>query len=663
MIKKIPNGTVVEVQGLMCNIPPLGMGISEAGEVKPVDIIKRSTSPAQQYWETQTLPEDFEEREERELKIKNTDPDYADPELDSIREREWRRRIYGVWFYNNGEPVYLTGLNYFYLNYWPLDTGLPDFRMIDVEYFYAWMYCVQDPTCLGMIEVRKRRDGKTYRAGCMLYEKISRTEKALGGIQSKSEDDSKDVFTKAVVPQFKTLPSFFRPIWDTSQGSTPKASLRFFKPSVTGKKAQQNLRGKELQSLIDFRGSKPKAYDGAKTIRLILDESGKVETDVIDRHLVVKYCCMDNRGRIIGKMLVTSTCEEIGIKYKFDDLWEWSNQDDREPSGKTKSQLYRFFMSAARAGDYDKYGVPQEEETLRGILEEREALKNNPDKLIGEMWKRPLTPEEAFRLANDEGIFDSIKLNEQMDYLSWNSPTTRGDFEWEDGKRDTKVKWIPSKNGKFEVAWLPEEAQTNIYTKRGNLFFPGNKLLFQAGGDPFDYDKTQSTRRSKGTGFVKFKYSTAYATNPFNNSLIVRYANRPDLAKIYYEDMIKMCVFFGCEFNVERNKILCIRYFQERGYGQFLTYWEGQKEPGVYASKEVHQELAELWTEEINSNGHKIWFKETIKQLITFDINDTEKFDEVMGGGYALQASAFRKINKEVSTPREVTEYFRTYNI
>jgi hypothetical protein len=662
MIKKIKGGSVVEVQGLKCNIPPLGFGISETGEVGPVDVIKRSTKKAEQFWEPQTLPDGFEEKVLAELKIQERDEDFTNPELDQIREREWRRRIYGVWFYNNGQPIYLTGLNYFYLNYWPLDTGLPDFRLIDVEYFYAWMYCVLDPLCLGMIEVRKRRDGKTYRAGCMSYEKISRTEKALGGIQSKNEADAAAVFAKAIVPQFQTLPSFFRPIWDTSQGSTPKGSLRFFKPSVKGGKAQANLRGKELQSQIDFRGYKPKAYDGSKTIRLILDESGKVETDVIDRHLIVKYCCMDNKGKIIGKMLVTSTCEEIGVKYKFDELWEWSNQESREPSGKTKSQLYRFFMPASRAGMYDKYGVPEEEETLREIMEDRAALKNDPDKLIEEMRKRPLTPEEAFRLASNDSIFNTIKLNEQLDYLTWNSQTQRGDFEWLEGKRDTKVEWIPNKKGKFEVAWLPDEELTNKFTQRGNLFYPANKLLFQAGGDPFDYDQTKSTTRSKGTGFVKFKYSTQFANNPFNNSLIVRYANRPDLAKIYYEDMIKMCVFFGCEFNVERNKILCIRYFQERGYGQFLTYWPGEKEPGVYASKEVHQELAELWTEEINSNGHKLFFKDTIKQLIQFDINNTEKFDEVMGAGYTLQGSAFRKVNKEVTASREVTDYFRTYN-
>ena len=143
MFKKIQGGSKVIVMNLECWIPPVGMGCHSATfEIAPTDVIKRSNKPSEQYWEAQPLPDDWEDRldeERRERALRDRqglDNDYTDPQLDAIREREWRRRLYGVWFWNNGVPTYLTGLNYFYLNYWQLDIGLPYFRLIDLEYFY-----------------------------------------------------------------------------------------------------------------------------------------------------------------------------------------------------------------------------------------------------------------------------------------------------------------------------------------------------------------------------------------------------------------------------------------------------------------------------------------------------------------------------------------------
>ncbi len=666
MYNKIHNGKCVEIQGLECWIPPLGMGTHcDTAEIKPVDIIKRSNIKSEQYWEPQSLPGDFEEQVDIENDFKQRDPSYYDAELSAIREREWRRRLYGVWVYINGTPVYLTGLNYYYLNYWMLDIGLPDYREIDVEYYYFWQYCVEDPDCFGMIEVRKRRDGKSFRAGCMLEECISRTKNALGGIQSKEEISAGELFDKAIVPQFQTLPSFFRPIWDTSSGSTPRGSLRFHRPSKKGKSASKNLTGEELKSVIDYRNSKAKAYDGSKTKRLVLDESGKVEVDVITRHLIVKHCCVDQKGKIIGKMLVTSTCEMIGIEFRFDVLWKWSDQSKREDNGKTKSGLYSFFMTASRSGDYDKYGVPDEARTLKRILDDRLALQNEPDDYIDAVRKEPLTIVEAFKVASSDCVYNFIKLSDRESELGWLSNsnlTTTGDFDWQDGIKYSKVIWVASKKGRWQVSHLLGEGESNKVVKRGRTYYPDNAINFCAGSDPFDINKTKDKRGgSRGTVYVKWKFSIHNQSNPCNNNLIVRYANRPQLSDDYYDDVIKTIWYYGAEMLAERNKYGLIKYMVNEGVGGFLIWLNGETDYGLYASYESNQELTRVTKDFINKRVHDVPFPELIKQWIKFDPSDTTKSDEAMAAGYALMADVHHVVKQNTAAPREVTEYFRMH--
>lgn len=663
MYKKIPGGTSIEVQGLTCWIPPYGYGThSVTGELAPTDVIKRSEKAKEQYWEPQPIPEDYEERAEEEEKLAESNPNYFDHELEAIRQREWRRRMYGVWVWINGKAVYLPGIYYFFLNYWPLDTGLPDYRVIDLEYFYFWQYCVEDPDSYGLIETRKRRDGKTYRAACILFEAISRTERALGGMQSKKLDDAQDIFDKAIVPQFQELPSFFRPVWDDSLGSTPKGKLRFFRPSKKGKNAKQFLRGKELKSYIDYRESKPKAYDGSKTYRLLLDESGKVETDVVKRHLIVKKCCEDNRRKIIGKMIVTSTVEEIGVRYRYDELWYQSDPKQREKNGKTKSGLYKFFIGADRSGDYDIYGEPKQKETLRAIMADREAMRDEPGDLIDFMRKEPLTEEEAFKTANDACHFNLIKLNDRLsDLIPYkDSITERGNFIYVNGQKDGKVIWEKNHLGKWEVprAFILDEKETNLVEKIGTMFFPKNDFRFGSAVDPYDHNITEDNRRSNGASLVKQKNNISNHEDVFINAYVCKYLARPLTADILWEDMIKQCRYFGCSILVENNKRGIIRYFEERGYGPFLQRLPGYKEAGV-PSTEENKHTALFFVEEmVEKYPDKLYFVDQINDLIKFDVTKTQKYDLAMATLWVEMACKSRNLRVQVNNTKKITDFF-----
>ncbi|MEB2453890.1 hypothetical protein Q3369_15485, partial [Listeria monocytogenes] len=93
-----------------------------------------------------------------------------------------------------------------------------------------------------------------------------------------------------------------------SLGITPKTEIRFQQTNVRGAKAEEGLDKEELGSMIDHGGADPVHYDGQKIHRGFEDEWAKtIECNIYDRHEVLRYCVVDDEGRIIGKLLYSST--------------------------------------------------------------------------------------------------------------------------------------------------------------------------------------------------------------------------------------------------------------------------------------------------------------------------------------------------------------------
>lgn len=640
MHKKLKGYKKETIQGLDCWIPPVGYVFNHfSNEIEEVEIIQRSARKKDQYWEPIELPIDWQKKRRSETQRQQDDPEYFNPELEAIRRREWGRRMNGVWFMNNGEPTYITGLHYYFLNYYQIDIGLPNYREPDRKEFYFLQYCMEDPNCYGMLNVTRRRAGKTFKAGAFLLEGISRMRRSNGGIQSKTNTDAKKVFREAVVSPFRKLPDFFRPVFDMAKGVNPTSELRFFKTVKKGRQAMEEFSSQELESTIDFKSSDVYAYDGYKLKRFVQDEVFKtVEVDIMQRWDAHKFC-LDVDGKIIGKALLTSTVEEIeGQMDVYRMLWEYSDQEKKNQNGRTKSGLYRYFTPAQESLEYNQYGKCNVESATMYLLNEREALRSDQRQLSSFIRKFPMTPEEAFRIDADRCLYDAVKLNDRLDYVSWqDNLVTAGNFEWVGGERDTKVKFVPRANGKFLVNYVfDNEEHSNKIETRATKKYPLNMLKFVAGCDPFDHNITVDYRRSDGAAYVFAKYDATASHQ--NNSFICQYIHRPPTAKIFYEDMLKMCVYYGCQMLFEDNKIGIQHYFEERGYGAFLMYLPGSPKPGISGSQKTHQQIAEVTEDYIVNHIDRVNFKELLEDWLNFDINNTTKFDAAMAAGYTLIA-------------------------
>lgn len=678
MYKEIPNGQCIEIQDnafgfiFRCWIPEPGYGLNVAnGKIEKTDIFKRDEVESEQFWERVGLPSDYKARRKEEEEKQQFNKKFVDPYLERIRWENWGRRLRGVWFWNNGELVYITGQHWLYLEHWKFQGKTMGYRKPDRDYFYIIQYCTEDPFCLGANEITKRKNGKTARAGCVLYERTSRLNNHHGGIQSKTDDDAEEFFKKAVIHPWQKLPHFFRPTYDLMKGSEP-SELRFFATSRRGSKAEEDADVIEepLESFIDFKASGVSGYDGPEVPTYVSDESGKLkEVSITERQNTVRYSCEveDENGEITfaNKLhLFTTTVEEMEAGGSdFQELTKMSNPLDRDENGRTRSGLYTYFLPSYKAAYFDRYGNPDEVKARQYFENTRRGLENNPVKLSSFIRKNPFTLKEAFRVDGETCIFNPIKLNEQRDLLSWNKEAVEvGNFMWEGGIRDSRVVWCANPNGRWKIAKLFHLAdeETNNVEKRGNFTIPKNSLRFSCGVDPYDHDVTKDKRRSNGASLVKQKINLSNSTDSFINSYVCQYLARPDTAELFYEDILMQCHYYGCNILVETQKPGIMTYFRNRGYHHFLMVLPGESEPGIASSPTSKQSAAYFVEALIEANIERIVFIEVIEDWLSFNIRKTEEFDLGMASLWT-EVAANNLLYKHNTNEElvEISNYFR----
>jgi hypothetical protein len=611
-------------------------------QLEPCEVICRSLLHADQYWEAPKLPDNYKRKRAAEREMQKADKQYCDPELETFRRREWHRRLFGVWFYNNGKLEYLTGTHYLFLTYWVLDDGLPEFRITDRDFFYAWAAVEENPDCAGLIMLTKRRQGKTAKSGAIIFDRTSRTRRVRGGIQSKTEDDARDiVFFNGVVLPFLYMVDFFVPKFDKGREWPPKDKIRFFAQGQRGKNVEVEMMDFDdpdyLESWIDYKNSKQKAYDGSKLFTYIGDEIAKTENvDVEKRHYTVRKTLLARDGfTISGKMLYTTTVEEMdNTAEKFKSLWSDSDQSQVPHGKRSKSWLYRWFTPAFKTLFYDRYGYPDEARAREYLLEERLKLKDNPFALATEIRQNPFTWKEAFRSDGDNCLYNPNIINDTIELIIWGKRKyRRGELLWKD---DTKreVYFKENCNGRFYVYADPTNPNAVRYSAGTPM--PDAALEYVIGVDPFDHVRTKNGRFSNGAAAV---YRRHDSLNNTGDCFVAIYLGRPIHPYIFYEDMVKLAHWYGCRILFEDQKTGIRHYFEmDRNYGQFLMR-NDKGEVGISASTKSHLDIVEETGIFINDHGKDCVFEQLLEDWRDFDVDDTERFDLQMASGYALIAN------------------------
>lgn len=575
MYWEIPQGKTIDVQGLPCHIPPAGYVYNNlTKQLEHTGVHQRSEIAEEQFWEKFSLPSWYKkvmkDEDEYDKHKKDDAAPFYNEQYEAYKRQEWYRRLNGMWIMIRGEAVYLTGMHYMFLQWWIIDVGAPRFRIIDLEYFYFLQYCIEDPDCMGCVEICKRRNGKTFRAGLFIMEYITRTKMTNGSIQSKTGNDAKQVFSKAVVSPFKKLPRFFRPEYDMSLGVTPKTEMRFQQTNVRGKKAEDNLDKEELGSMVYWASADAMALDGSKQHRSFHDEFAKtIECNIQQRHEVIRYCLLDDEGNIIGKALYSSTVEKLetdreGVQEGAKQLWDESNHMKREANGRTTSGLYRFFMPADRSKNFDIYGYPDVDKTRREIMADRESIRNNPRGLSARIRKEPLTIGEAFSIDGDKSAFNPVNIEQRTGELAAKPVHKRSILFYRDIDGDVKWRDIQKNDGDFHWKVTPEfelDIKEKKFIYDANLKTPTRTHYGAISID--SYSNSQGGRKygSKASAFIGYRHLMKAVAHLYG---------RPKVKDELHSQILLAAEFCGFKAYYEHTADDYYGYFRDRGKIRFL---------------------------------------------------------------------------------------------
>jgi len=664
-------GDIYNIQGLKIALPKQPNKIAKGNNLWKPEEYPKELKRIQSIFEWKDYPDSFKEKWE--------------PYIDE----QFERREKGHWFSNNDVPTYITGTHYMYLQWSKIDVGLPDFRESNRLFYIFWEACKADTRCYGICYLKNRRSGFSFMASGETINQATVSSDSRFGILSKSGADAKKMFTDKVVPISINYPFFFKPIQDGMD--RPKQELAYRVPaSRLTKRSIQNTDADQiilegLDTTIDYKNTGDNSYDGEKLKLLVHDESGKWEkpNNILNNWGVTKTC-LRLGSRIIGKCMMGSTSNALdkgGSNFKK--LYQSSDVNKRNKNGQTKSGLYSLFipMEWNYEGFIDKYGMPvfdTPEEPLEdpygdpielGVIEhwnnEADGLKGDQDGLNEHYRQFPRTTEHAFRDETQNSLYNLVKIYEQIDYnedLKHSGVLTRGSFSWENGIKDTKVKFTPNPQGRFNISWVPSlNLQNKQYVKNG-FKSPGNDHIGAFGCDSYDISGTTDGRGSKGAlhGLTKFSMEDAPP-----NTFFLEYLARPQTAEMFFEDVLMALVFYGMPLLCENNKPRLLYYLKRRGYRGYSMnrpdkLWnklsKTEKEIGGIPNssediKQAHAAAIESYIDRyvgIKEDGQYggMYFNTTLNDWAKFDINNRTKFDAAISSGLAIMA-----VNRNLYSP------------
>lgn len=570
--------------GDIYNINGLNIGLPK--QPPKTAMVNYGTYNKGQKWQREELPEGLNEET------------FEEKRFEAYIDEQYRKREEGIWILLNGNPVWLTGLYWFFIQWIRIEEDYPNLRIIQNELMIFWEACKADNRSFGMQYVKNRRIGASSLAVAELLESGTIYEDKLLGIMSKTGDDASDIFQR-IVTAFKRLPIFFKP--ETDGTNSPKKTLAFKEQTKKRKTGEVVSADEGNNTYISWYTTSKNAMDGKRIFRSLLDEYGKLEKPVhADKHWSVAKTS-HLKGRVIfGKSMVVSTVNAMDDGGReFKNIWDASDIYERDGNGQTRSGLYRIFIPAKYCleGFFDQYGfsivddpkepvVADDGETISTgavtYLKNRlEALKNNPSDYNEQLRQFPDSERDAFRDEAGNCDFNLVHILEQLEHNDYeledgeygNNDVERGNFQWKDGIPDTEVVWKPDKeNGRFWIAnsCHPPIEYRNKKVKRVlhgvEAWAPVNDYIGCLGVDPYNRSKTVDNRGSKGS----IHGSTSFNTGPFpNDAFFLEYIDRPLKVEFFFEDVIMAMVYFSMPFLGELSNEQFFKTIKDRGYRHF----------------------------------------------------------------------------------------------
>lgn len=581
--------------------------------------------------------------------------------IDKIYLQERDRRLNGVWFFNNGNPTWITGDHYFFLMYARMqrhdgEGNFGDYREHQAKYFKLIHHCWANKNILGLFTSKPKKNGITncHWSGYYLNRATLHRNKSFGYMNIDLKQAAK-TFNDYFMYACNGLISPLKP--EIKLLSLVEGSVVFGQSFNGSGKTRKIITSSEddLNTTVQCVPTKPKAFDVAVMRDCTYDEPTKylgswAEIWRTNKEAVKIQSKINGRNWAFNYTEGSDTdsfreARETFIQSKLETA-------KRNPKGETESGMICYHIPAYTAWEnaFNKYGICDEKQASAEIEIERDKVRSNKRQLQAITRQYANTEREAWGSAGAGSTFDNIRLGDLLANIELEQKSDiennykEGRLEWVNKKWEIglfnkrpkgqfcPVEFIPltkeqiakGDNGKLRIYNEIPEVHRNSILKLGrdewgNILRP-DRFLYTCGGDP--------TQEAAASEIIEGSKNCFYTMSRLDErldsvlgkisskTLMIEYFARPEIFDEAYEDLVKQIIYTGSLNIVEANVPAMATRLMQEGLGLYMLV---KNEEGVIVFWErwmglAHESEKEYHLIRTTSNGNDK--KERLEQFV-----------------------------------------------
>lgn len=565
--------------------------------------------------------------------------------------------------YKPNGGVWIPGNYYFYLNFSKihgLNPGAkrksmisPLYRDQDHEYYQEVHEAKENGR--GIIVLKARRKGFSFMNANILLHEWTCFPHSENGLGAQKEDYVQD-FRKKMLLSYNELPHQFR---NKILHNNEEIFMSGYKEKENGIWMERGTK-----SMIHFRVmEKPNAFRGTSLNFMVFEEAG--EFLKLKRSFESSEDCFKEGDVFFGTPIIGGTSNNMEIE--SDDYMEMFYNAERynlKPVFIKASKVFGSFFDMS-TGRSDVRGAEAY------VMAEAQRRKESGDlqTYYSYLQENPLEVEHAF-FKSGSTPFDLSKINSQIGNIMTNK-------NFDIVKRG-RLDWPKNKEGKTVFGgnpiWVDDDGSLDDNDINKELFpfemierpLEGIKNAHVSAVDPYHIDdeleemKKGNTKDNKSKGSMCV-YRRFVDTNTVCELPVAFYTDRPYSKEAFYENCLKMCIYYDSRILVEYNddgflkyfiKNKMQRYLKERPRSADSPNSKATNKYGVHMKSFQKKLLTELVDEYVKKHHEDIYFLKLLNELAVYGKKNT---DRVMAFGMALIHSmdAERKVYDEKEENKE----------
>ena len=571
----------------------------------------------------------------------------------------WRNRwCNGFWFFNNGEPTYVTGMYADHLCVNKFNNRFFNYNESQRDDFYFRDLIWHMDEVDGMQWLKPRRYGMSMEEITQsIYVLLSGYNHNIA-LQSDTLEKAHKTLMLPLIETYINRPRWFREDFYKSNGKRPRKSLE-----LTDVKATDDGEGLSwLGGRVTAYPTNAKAADGTENMYDVIDEFSKFSADANPRQVMdVNMKTIRNAGRR-GKLSALSTSgdsDDVLISFK-----EWVKLTGESTivgnNTRTISGLIKRFVSSLWSQYLpiellpDKYGKIDAARNQEWVENEINKKQKGTKEYYFEKRKLPLNEDDALIASTDVNYFRKAACVARRKYLCTlrpdQKPYVRGNLVEKTVENGiVKVYFEHNEEGLWMVAIQPYiDASRNIDCRNRfkvsdrNVYFPVINPEFIVGYDPIRYRKEDTKSGHLSRAAIKVWKVWDYFNAPNSKDFIqdapaALYVGRPDRPEDAHKEFCKAMKYWGAPGSFER-QVESVKTEIEAQNMLPMVIVDTDKIAGIWTTTKVIDNGIEMMVNRLASpkeEGQKDHietapFEDELIDWENFDRANTGKFDVMM---------------------------------